>query len=181
VASIAAAGLAGKWYAASFPSATFAAPLDAGGLVEAIYANDDAAITLRGLASRDPDGPGGRTLLVYDAPITIYRFPLKEGAAWSSSASVKNGLLRGQPYAGKDTYDVAVDGRGKLVLPDYTFTDVLRVRTAVRVEPAAGATTTQKQTGFLFECFGEVARATSQNNEATVDFTTAQELRRLGL
>jgi len=182
VATISASAVGDKWYAATFPSATFTAPLDAGGLVDAIYANNDTAIVLLGLASRDADGPGGKTLLVYDAPITIYRFPMTVGAAWSSSASVKNGTLRGQPYAGKDTYDVVVDGRGKLVLPDYTFTDVLRVRTTVKVEASAGPpVTVQRQTSFVFECFGEVARATSQPNEAQTDFTNAAELRRLGL
>jgi hypothetical protein len=36
-----------------------------------------------------------------------------------------------------------------------------------------------RQTSFFFECFGEVARATSQPNETQDDFTTAAELRRL--
>ena len=34
------------------------------------------------------------------------------------------------------------------------------------------------QISFLFECFGEVARATSQPNETNQDFTTAAEVRR---
>jgi hypothetical protein len=32
----------------------------------------------------------------------------------------------------------------------------------------------------MFECFGEIARATSQPNETNDDFTTAAELRRFG-
>jgi hypothetical protein len=41
--------------------------------------------------------------------------------------------------------------------------------------------TTQRQVGFLFECLGEVTRATSKLNEPDENFTTASELRRLGL
>ena len=49
------------------------------------------------------------------------------------------------------------------------------------IAPSAGQTTIQRQVGFLFECLGEVARATSKLNETNDDFTTAAELRRLGL
>jgi hypothetical protein len=35
-----------------------------------------------------------------------------------------------------------------------------------------------RQDSYLFECFGEVARATSQPNETSDDFTTAAEVRR---
>jgi len=58
---------------------------------------------------------------------------------------------------------------------------VLKVSTRIVVEPAAGLTVTQRQVGFLFECFGEVARATSLNDEPDEDFTTAQEIRRFGI
>ena len=44
-----------------------------------------------------------------------------------------------------------------------------------------GASTSRRQVSFLFECFGEVARATSLPDETVVDFTTAAELRRLSL
>jgi hypothetical protein len=41
--------------------------------------------------------------------------------------------------------------------------------------------TSQTTVSFLFECFGEIARATSLPNETTEDFTTASETRRLAL
>jgi hypothetical protein len=44
-----------------------------------------------------------------------------------------------------------------------------------------GIKTTQKQVSFYFECFGEVAKATSQLNETSDAFTSALEVRRLGL
>jgi hypothetical protein len=51
----------------------------------------------------------------------------------------------------------------------------------VILQPAVGATVITRQTSFLFECFGEVARATSVQNEENEKFTTAAEVRRLGL
>ena len=180
VATIEASNLSGKWYEASFPGGTFVAPFDAGDTLEAVYAYSSAAITLLGLASRDATGPGGETLLVYDQPVTIYRFPLLVGSSYVSSGTITGGTLRGLPYAGKDTYQIAVDASGQLTLETYTFTQALRVRTVVTTQPSAGQTVVTRQTSFLFECFGEVARATSQPNETSDDFTTAAELRRLG-
>jgi len=72
------------------------------------------------------------------------------------------------------------DAIGTMILPDFTFTQVHRVRTNLTNAPVVGATSTTRQVSFIFECFGEVARATSQTNEPNVDFTTAAEQRRLG-
>jgi hypothetical protein len=94
---------------------------------------------------------------------------------------VRDATLRGLPHASRDTYEVRVDAAGRLELPDFTFTQVHRVRTRVTLAPAAGVTTTQRQVSFLFECLGEVARATSRPDEAEDDFTVAAEVRRLGL
>lgn len=183
VARLTASKIDGKWYASSFASVAspFVAALDAGGRTDGVYTYDEQEIRLWGVASATENPPEGKTLYVYDKPITIYRFPLTPGATWTSSATVKNGTLRGLPYAGKDTYEQKVDGAGTLVLPDFTLTQAMRVRTLVTLVPSAGAQTTQRQTGFVFECFGEVARATSKLNEPDENFTTASELRRLGL
>ena len=64
---------------------------------------------------------------------------------------------------------------------DLTFTQAMRVQTNVTAEPAVGLPVTRRQAGFVFECFGEVARATSRDNETQDDFTAAAEVRRLGL
>ena len=40
---------------------------------------------------------------------------------------------------------------------------------------------TKRTTLFMFECFGEVARAESQTDEPNPDFTTAAYLRRFAL
>jgi len=140
VARLAASELAGKWYAASFPEAAFVAPFDAGDSMEQILRHNPDGLYLLGLASTEPDPPEGRTLLVYQQPVLLYRFPLQPGESWVSVGEIRDGLLRDLPYAGRDVYEVEVDGGGELVLPDLTFTQVLRVRTRTVVEPAAGIT-----------------------------------------
>jgi hypothetical protein len=181
VVHIAASKIDDKWYAASFPDAGFVTPFDAADTTDAIYKIDDSALWLLGLASVDPHPSNGQTLLVYMSPVALFQFPIAPGASWKSVGEVRSSMLHGLPYAGRDTYDVRVDAAGTIALPDLSFTQAHRVRTTVTVEPAAGITSTQKQVSFLFECFGEVARATSKLNEPNDDFTTAAEVRRLGL
>jgi hypothetical protein len=180
LATLTASKVEGKWYAASFPAGQFAAPLDAAGTLDGVYVADNSAISLLGVASVSEKPKEGKTLLVYDAPVAIYRFPLEPGKSWVSTGQVVNGTIRGLPYAGKDTYEVKDDALGTLDLHDFTFQSVHRVRTKVTVAPAVGAATTELQVGFVFECFGEVVRATSKQNETNQDFTAAAEVRRLG-
>jgi hypothetical protein len=173
--------LGGQWYEGSFGGAdAFVTPFDAGGRVESILRKDDEALWLLGLASADPSPAEGQTLLVYQQPVAVLRFPVQPGGAYSSVGVVENGTLRGLPYAGTDTYDIEVDAMGELVLPQLTFTQVHRVRQRVLVEPAVGAATSQRQVSYFFECFAEVARAVSLPDEEDVNFTTATEIRRLG-
>jgi hypothetical protein len=183
VAKIAAQKLDGKWYASSFADVAnpVVVALDAADRTEGVYTQDMTGFYLHGIASVTADAVEGKTLLVYTTPIMLYRFPLMPGAAWTSIGETLNATLRGLPYAGKDTYDVKVDGAGELDLPDFVITQALRVRTNVSISPSAGELTTQKTVSFLFECLGEVTRATSTLNETNDDFTTASELRRLGL
>ena len=182
VARISAQPLEGKWYAAEFAGVTGAivTPIDAGGLTEGVYTHNETAFSLHGIASASPDGPN-KTLLVYKTPIALYRFPLEPGVTYSTTGEVENGTFRGLPYAGRDTYEVKIDAAGEVSLPDFTVTQALRVKTKVTISPAAGQVTTQRQTSFLFECLGEVVRATSKLEEPDENFNVATELRRLGL
>lgn len=179
---VAAVPIAGKWYEGTFATVegAFVVPLDAGATTEGIYTHREDGFFLHGVASAREDIPD-KTIYAYDTPIMVYRFPLEPGASWTTVSTVRNGTFRGLPYAGRDTYEVKVDGAGHLELPDYTLTQALRVRTLVTIEPAAGVVTTQRQVSFLFECIGEVARATSSLNEADEGFSNAAELRRAGL
>lgn len=171
-----------RWYGDRFPADAVAVQLDAGGLLDGVYRHDVDAGTfaLLGVASRAADPAEGRTLWAYEAPVVLYRFPLRDGDSWTSVGEVRDGLVSGLPYAGRDTYTVEVVAAGELGLPHVTFTQALRVDTRLVAQPAVGASTSRWQTSFLFECFGEVARATSRPGEASADFTTAAEVRRLG-
>ncbi len=180
IALIAATELTGKWYASSFPDGQFVTPIDVQGLIEGIYKEDDHAFSLLGIASHDQAPAAGTTLVVYDKPIDLYRFPLKPGDAWVSAGQVTGGMIDGLPYAGKDTYQVEDVAVGTLNIRDFTFTQAHRVKTTVTLQPAAGASQVKRQDSFMFECFGEVVRATSNQGEQNDDFTTAAEVRRLG-
>lgn len=168
-----------RWSAPWFPAGTFVL---ADGDLDAVYSRDQQGLWLHGLASREENPAGGQTLLVYQAPVALLRFPLSAGDAWQETGVVQGGTLDGLPYNGTDTYTIEVDGSGELWLPYVTFEQVLRVRTHVEVAPAAGGvTTSQRQVSFLFECFGEVARVTSRADEPATDFGVAHELRRFAL
>jgi len=180
-AAFAAQALQGAWFAPSFPGGQFTVPLDPGGRTLAVYRKDAEAFWLLGLASAEPNPPEGRTLMAYDQQLALYRFPIQPGAKWTAQGKVQKGLFRGLPYIGVDIYETEVDALGTLHLPDLSLTQVQRVRTRVQVQPAVGKSTSRRQVSFLFECLGEVARAVSQEDETKADFTTASEVRRLGL
>jgi hypothetical protein len=181
LAQLTASSLSGKWYAASFPGGQFVAPLDAAHSLESVYVHDDQALWLLGYASTEQAPAAGKTLVVYQQPVALYRFPVQVGGQWVSVGTVQNATVYGLPYAGRDTYEVSVDAAGTMHLPDVTFSQALRTRTKVTQEPAVGTSVVRRQVSFLFECFGEVARAQSRDNETADDFTTAAEVRRLGL
>ena len=181
VATLSASALAGHWFAASFPNGQFVSALDLGQTVLGVYQNDGNDLLLLGYATREENPPTGKTLVVYSQPVAIFRFPLEVGKQWVSVGQVSNAIVRGLPFAGRDTYQVRVDSSGQLELPDVTFTQALRVRTTTTIEPAIGPSIVRRQVGWVFECFGEVARATAPDGEMNDDFTTTSELRRLGL
>lgn len=183
VVRIGAKPLRNAWYAPSFAEAldAFTMPFDAAGRLDAIYTHRGDGVRLHGFASVEPDGVEGKTLIVYAEPVVVYRFPLEVGSTWRATGTVRNGFVRGVPYAARDTYEIAVDGDGEVVLPDLVFERALRVRTNVSIEPAAGTPSMRRHVTFLFECLGEIARASSHTDEQAPDFTRATELRRLAL
>ena len=164
-----------QWYAASFPSGQFV--VDAGGGLDGIYHQDSQALWLDGTASQATGA--NQTLIVYPTPLPVLRFPITVGEMYTSSVSY-SATIDGLPFNGSDELDVDVPDSGRLDVPYVQFSPTLRVREkAVR---KAGATTiTKRTTLFLFECFGEVARAESKQDETNPDFTTAAYLRRYAL
>src|SRR5262249_46845240 len=124
-----------------------------------------------------------RTFVRYASPIAVLRFPIHDGDAFSTTGVLGDGtMVDGLPFLGTDQVDVDVTGEGELDVPYVEFSPVLRVRTNVTRKPTTGTpVVTRRTTIFMFECFGEVARAESNPNEANADFTTAAYLRRFAL
>ncbi len=180
---VSARALAGRWYAGSYAGGDFVLPLaNALGLeLEAVYERTSSALWLLGYASTTAAPAVGETLVVYDPPVELVRLPVQPGTRWTSSGVVRNATIRGLPYAGTDTYELEYETSGRLRLPDLLFTQVHQLRTKLTVTPVYGVPYSVRQATFLFECFGEVARATSRLDESQESFTTAAELRRLGL
>lgn len=181
LARIQASELAGQWFEDTFPEGEFVAPVDAGSLTLGVYRHDERGLFLYGLASAEENPSQGQTLYAYASPVQLYRFPITPGDEYVSVGEVSGGTLLGLPYAGRDVYEVRVAATGTLDLIDFTFEQAHRVDTRLTVEPAVGVATSRRQVSWLFECFGEVARATSRADETEVDFGIAAELRRLSL
>lgn len=178
---VAAKKIDGLWYASKAGGATFATPFDAGGTLDAVYHIADDGLYLHGIVSAEEKPANGQTLLLYETPIRVFPFPLAPGAKWNVEGTIRNGLVAGQPYAGKDTYSSEDVALGRLVLPDLTFTEAHAIRTTAVVTPAAGVATTTRQIQYISECYGEVARAVAKAGDANPEFTEVAELRRLGL
>jgi hypothetical protein len=180
--SVQATSLADKWYQSSFPEGQWVAPADASGTTDGVYAADSQAVYLLGLASKEENpADGKKTLLVYDEKVAVYRFPLVPGSSWISVGNVTGATANGLPYSGSHKYEVRDDGAGELQLANLTFDQAHRVRTTLTIESTAAPDQpiVRRQTGFVFECFGEVVRATAADGEMNDDFGTAAELRRL--
>jgi hypothetical protein len=167
--------LGAQWYAGMFPAGQFV--VDAGSGLDGIYHQDAEALWLDGTASQAMGA--NQTLIVYPTPLPVLRFPIADGETYSTTANI-TGTIDGLPFNGSDQLDVDVTGSGRLDVPYVHFSPTLRVReNAIR---KTGATqVTKRTTIFLFECFGEVARAESKPDETNPDFTTAAYLRRFAL
>jgi hypothetical protein len=177
-----ATGLAGAWFAPMFPNGELVAPLDLGHTVVGVLARESQALTLLGVASAIVDPPEGQTLVVYDAPVPLFVFPIVVGAQWHATGVISHGhgTIDGLPFIGENRYDVSVDAIGELDLPDVTITQAFRMATQTTVVPSSGPTASRRAVSFVFECLGEVARATSRDGEPSPDFRVAAEVRRLG-
>ena len=172
--------LVDQWYATMFPGAQFS--VDAGSDLDGVFHQDDQALWLHGTASREPMPAGGKTLVKYAEPIAVLRFPIADGDVYGSAGQIADSTIAGLPFLGTDQLDVEVLGSGEVEVPYVRFSPALRVRTQVVRTPSTGTPVVgRRSTIFMFECFGEVARADSNPNEANPDFTTAASLRRFAL
>lgn len=178
VVALGPAALKDQWYAASFPQGVFV--VDAGNGLDGIYHQDDQALWLDGQASHD-SAMASRTLIVYPQPIAVLRFPVTAGDTYTTRATLAAATINGLPFNGSDEVTVSVVGSGLLAVPYVEFSPVLRVTVGVVRAPTSGPSTSRRTTLFMFECFGEVARAESKPDEPSADFTSAAYFRRFAL
>ncbi len=71
--------------------------------------------------------------------------------------------------------------RARCGTPRSPFTDALRLRIEITQTFPSGTGSRRIQYLWVAECYGEVARITSQDGEVNPDFTLAAEYRRLDL
>ncbi|MBL4637255.1 MAG: hypothetical protein JKY56_25595, partial [Kofleriaceae bacterium] len=169
--------LENTWFADEFPAESIRVPLSSSGDTFAILRSSESSVSLLGIASEQ----AGHTLLHYQSPIDLYRFPMQVGSAWSSTSAVI-GTLASVPYNGTDAYETTVESISSVALPHLQFTSAYRVRTIITSDSgAAGVVVTRQQISMLSECFGEITRIVSRDNESASNFTTAAELWRFSL
>jgi hypothetical protein len=156
--------------------------VDAGSGLDGIYHQDDIALWLDGTASQQQNPAAGQSLIVYTAPIAVLRFPIIAGQMFVSTGQLASAMIDGLPFIGMDQVAVDVVASGELELPYVDFGPALEVQTLVTRTPSTGnPVVTARTTSFMFECFGEIARAESNPDEPNANFTSAAYLRRYAL
>ena len=169
------------WFATHFPDASFAIGQDVkADRLEVLRLDRDVGrMLLLGLVSREPD----RTLMTYQPPIEIMRFPLEKGLQLTATGEVHNGKLDNLPIATRDTYEISVDEEGTVRLPSLELRRSLRLKVRVRIETVGQKEVRALQYQWFHECFGEVvrsvARPTTDGTWPSPSYTKAQEYRRL--
>jgi hypothetical protein len=166
--------MSGQWFAPDFAGASYASKLSQSSDLLGVFEVRADALLLRGVVS--PAAGFQKTELTYNPPVTVLKFPLEAGASWQTTATV-TGTTSGVLSAGQEAYQSDVDAVGDLATPYGTF-PVLRVR-VVLTRTVGIVTTTVRQYLFASECYGVVAGIVSNDNEPSIEFTSAAEARRL--
>lgn len=167
-----------------FPGATYAAPLllESPELLAYFQLGESAdgvdELAMLGMATTEGVAEASRTVVVYDTPLALYRFPLALGDTWEQTVTYRDATTLGLPNQGIEHYTFTIDTAGSARLPGgIEVGDVLRVRIeteqilAVQVEGGAAVT---YQMLWIRPCFGELARAVSSDP----DFVPVEEFRR---
>ncbi len=174
-----------QWFSEHFPQAQWTAPLFAHQLdLLGVFDQSDDSYRLLGLVSRQEEPESERTLVVYDEPVEVYRFPLQLGSSWSVESEFRDALIAGVPNSGEESYLFEVDAIGTLLLEGWSFDNTLRLRIEVQQSFAVSTgdnPVTSLRYVYLRECFGELARIVSLTGETEAEFGEASEFRRLAV
>ena len=152
------------WYADAAPEADFGLTLDLGTAGtprpgHLLLQTGEDAVSIVGVASVAQDD----VLLLYDTPVPFLRFPLALGAHWGATTGVQaNSKWTGIPQdvldGLNDTYAFEVVGRGRMVMDGMSLDNVLEVSMSLSRPLASGGVFSARETFFLHECLGVVAR-----------------------
>lgn len=190
--------VAGQWFESSYPTGQYAVRMNGVQDTLGILQADASNLWLLGMAS--PMASPGATEVTYHQPVPTLAYPLQLGAKWSGTGII-GGSYQGKDYSCvtvtgsctpsplccvRHVYTSEVDAAGRLVTPYGAF-DVLRVKTVLDIEymlyglwyPVPAAPSRVRSYAFVSECFGTIASITSQDDESSVEFTSASEVRRL--
>lgn len=168
-------GPSGQWWAASFPTATYAATLAAGSDLIGVFRVESAQVTLLGVVS--PQAGSFRTELAYDPPVKILALPIAAGATWMSTSTV-SGTAQGAIVAYTEKYASLVDQVGSMKTPFGEF-PVVRVATDLTRTSGFSTLLTKRTFAWTAECYGSVATVSSQDFETSAEFNDPAEVRRL--
>lgn len=174
--SLEAQDIGAQWFAGFFPHAQWTIPTDKTSSLLGVYFKDANGFWLLGSASAQENPPQGKTLLIYDRPVPILRFPLEKGVQWEIQASIEDGVLQGLPFWGSHHYSISVIEVADLFWDDLTFQNTLRVHSDLTVAPDIGSGFSIRQNSFFAPCMGEVLRLVSTLDEPEEDFTRVQTL-----
>ena len=174
----------GQWFSAQFTDATYTSLLSDTEAFLGVYQGTQSSLLLQGVVN--PTNATPQTELSYAPAAEILAVPLMVGSTWTSTSTV-SGIADGVTLVSgvnsyTEKYDSTVDAKGSLKVPYGTF-QVLRVQTTLTRTAGIEVETIQTMT-FVAECFGPVARLTSQTTTypaaAPGDaFTTVAEAWRL--
>ncbi len=182
--------LEGAWFADRFPDGEWQAVLDFSTGTRGVFARQEDAVLLLGIASSEPDDVAVR----YTPPVPLFVLPMADGDSWEVAADA-TGIADGTTWPEDlgangvvslvHRWSFSVDGGGLASLPGADL-PVLRLRLVLRTEAynsIAGlfAADAQRVTFLVAECLGTVARMRSGPDELAEDFDVTTELLRFGL
>jgi len=166
---------AGTWWAAEFPTASYAALLSAESELLGVFRVDATSLLLLGVVS--PAAGTFRTELTYDPPAKILALPIAPAASWTSTSTV-SGTAQGAIASYTERYDSLVDQVGTMKTPYGEF-PVVRVATDLTRSSFGATILTKRSFAWIAECFGSIATVSSQDFESSAEFTDPAEVRRL--
>lgn len=164
-----------QWWAAKFPTATYASTLSAGSDLLGVFRVEQAQVTLLGVVS--PSAGAFRTELTYDPAVKILALPITAGATWTSTSTV-SGVAQGGIVAYTEKYASLVDQVGTMKTPYGEF-PVVRIATDLTRTSGLATLLTKRQFAWTAECYGSVATIASQDFESSAEFTDPAEVKRL--